>query len=125
MKIIVVVLLLIAMLTSSFICHIYHYTSTPSVLGSDVVPLSTKEMYIYNVCKYIICISGFTLAVIWIYDIIKNPNKYWVLTIKTTIMITLCIIPNLDSKMSILSKTVCFAITAFLDSLYLIPIFCN
>ena len=37
-------------------------------------------------------------------------------------MITICVIPALDEKMSILQKTYCFAICELLDSMYILPL---
>jgi hypothetical protein len=36
-------------------------------------------------------------------------------------MITICVVPALESKMPILQKTYCFAVCLLLDSLYIIP----
>ena len=37
-------------------------------------------------------------------------------------MITICVIPALESKIPILQKTYCLAICLLLDSLYIIPL---
>ena len=76
-KISLVILLTISAMWSSFMIHIYDTTSVDdSSMCTDCTPLLKEELSMYSMYIYILCISTLALTVLWIRDMIKNPDRY-------------------------------------------------
>lgn len=88
LKIISLSILLLAMFYSSIVCAIYNHTDIVDVHGNIVV-MTKEESQIYNCSMFILLLSSSVLGIYWFSKMSKNPNNYWVLTIKQDIMKTM------------------------------------